>query len=207
MLEIGGGQDPHPAANVIVDKFLDDNKHRMRGADFVATGRLMATMSDGTAREADEFHPEVVQADVCNLPFSDKTFDFCIAKDILEHVPDIEKACSEISRVAKAGMVDVPRLTSEYLWPMAEGVHIWCFEEGPHGLVAYKKEFVSPFGNVMHELFAASPAMREAWSRSRHYFHLVGFWQGKLAVSIGAPVTAEWLNGTREIQDIMGVGL
>lgn len=202
ILEVGGGQDPHPASDVIVDKYLDDNRHRMGGVGFMSEGRLVAALPDGTVRVAGAFQPKIIQADVCSMPFEDKEFDFCIAKDILEHVLDIEQACREISRVAKAGFIDCPRLTSEYLWPQGD-IHLWVFENGPRGLIAHRKQFDSPFGKTLHDAFAASDEMKAAWSKSRHYFHLAGFWQDALGVEIGAPETAQWLRGT---WDIGGVG-
>ena len=30
VLDIGGGHNPHPRANVVVDKFVDSNNHRGR---------------------------------------------------------------------------------------------------------------------------------------------------------------------------------
>jgi ubiquinone/menaquinone biosynthesis C-methylase UbiE len=44
---------------------------------------------------------EVVQGDVVNLPFEDETFDVTFSFKVLSHVPEIEKAISEISRVTK----------------------------------------------------------------------------------------------------------
>lgn len=43
------------------------------------------------------------QADIQNIPFDDSTFDFVIANMMLYHVPDIDKALSEVRRVLKPG--------------------------------------------------------------------------------------------------------
>jgi SAM-dependent methyltransferase len=46
-----------------------------------------------------------VQGDVTQLPFPDSHFDVVFCAEVLEHVPALEKACSEISRVARRAVV------------------------------------------------------------------------------------------------------
>lgn len=41
--------------------------------------------------------------DLCNLTFPDEAFDQLISLDVLEHIPDYEKAFSECFRVIKKG--------------------------------------------------------------------------------------------------------
>ena len=47
----------------------------------------------------------VVQGDVIQLPFEDESFDVTFSFKVLSHVPEIEKAITEISRVTKEGGV------------------------------------------------------------------------------------------------------
>ena len=44
-----------------------------------------------------------VKADICNLPFSDDTFDVILCNHVLEHIPDDKKAMEELFRVLKPG--------------------------------------------------------------------------------------------------------
>lgn len=74
-------------------------------------------------KKAEEFMGELrVDLRVANatkLPFKDKTFDRIIATEILEHIPDDEKAISEMFRVLKTGgtiMVTVPSNNYPFLW-------------------------------------------------------------------------------------------
>ncbi len=55
---------------------------------------------------AEDLHPDVV-GDVTSLPFEDNTFDVVCVCEVLEHIPfeKVEKALSEIVRVAKKGVV------------------------------------------------------------------------------------------------------
>lgn len=65
VLDVGSGHKPHPRADVLCDKFLDDNAER--GFDLVVDRPLVA-------------------GDVQNLPFRSDAFDFIITRHILEHV-------------------------------------------------------------------------------------------------------------------------
>jgi SAM-dependent methyltransferase len=59
----------------------------------------------------------VERGDICAMPFSDGSFDFVLATDIIEHVEDDDRALSEIRRVLKPGgrcLITVPAFPS--LW-------------------------------------------------------------------------------------------
>ncbi len=185
VLEVGGGQDPHPADDVIVEKYLDDNKHRMMKSDPITKSRLRGMTHNGPGADVGAFDPDIVQADVEEMPFEDKSFDFVICKDVLEHCDDPVKAAAEMSRVGKAGFCDTPKLTSEMLWPQPD-IHKYVFDyDGQGGLVGRAIEFVSPFGNILHKMFEANGEMQYAWAASRYYFHAIIFWENELRVTIG----------------------
>ncbi len=44
-----------------------------------------------------------VKADICNLPFGDKEFDFILCNHVLEHIPDDTQAMRELYRILKPG--------------------------------------------------------------------------------------------------------
>jgi SAM-dependent methyltransferase len=44
-----------------------------------------------------------VQADACDLPFADESFDYAVCVHTLEHIPDDRQALSEIHRVLRPG--------------------------------------------------------------------------------------------------------
>ena len=60
---------------------------------------------------------KVVQGKATELPFSDQSFDYCVAMHIAEHLPKAEVPLffSEITRVAKAGYIEVPSIFMELL--------------------------------------------------------------------------------------------
>jgi SAM-dependent methyltransferase len=45
----------------------------------------------------------IVAGDACQLPFPDESFDVVICRDVIEHVPDAEKAIDEARRVLRLG--------------------------------------------------------------------------------------------------------
>lgn len=121
VLEVGGGHNPNPRSNIIVDKFIDSNFHRK---------------GDIKVLENQQF----IQADGEQLPFKDKAFDYVISAQVLEHVEDPEKFLSEQVRVAKQGYIEVPSLIGEYLFPKKS--HKWVILEIDKQLVIVEKEKV-----------------------------------------------------------------
>jgi SAM-dependent methyltransferase len=121
VLEVGGGHDPNPRSNVIVDKFIDTNYHR--------SGNIKVLMNQ-----------EFVQAEGESLPFGDKEFDYVICNHVLEHVEDPIKFLKEQSRVAKRGYLEVPSLIGEYLAPKKS--HRWLILEIDEKIVAVEKSKV-----------------------------------------------------------------
>ncbi len=108
VLEIGGGHNPHPRSNVVVDKFPDLNYHRS---------------GDMKLLKNQQFIP----ADGEDLPFKDKEFDYVICCQVLEHVDDPAKFLKEQFRVAKRGYIETPSLFGEHLFPRES--HKWILHE------------------------------------------------------------------------------
>jgi len=67
------------------------------------------TALDLTMPQLDFDRVRPVQGDVTKLQFPDDNFDVAFCAEVLEHVPALQKACSEIERVARhAVMIGVP---------------------------------------------------------------------------------------------------
>lgn len=114
--DYGGGTNPNPAAQVVVDI----NPGGWKGQD------------------ARELGLEVRTADVQNLRgvVKDKEFDFVIASHVAEHVENPIAFCKEMMRTAKAGYIETPAPTYELFFEWIE--HRWvvgtmgdalCFRE------------------------------------------------------------------------------
>lgn len=66
-----------------------------------------------------------VLADINNLPFANKKFDFVYCSHVLEHVDDPERACSELIRVGRGSYVETPNFMKDCLFSWAEDMHRW----------------------------------------------------------------------------------
>jgi SAM-dependent methyltransferase len=122
-----------------------------RGAKVVAFDYDAAELKDvrglfAAMSEVGEAGPgaagDVANGDGCHLPFPDNTFDRIIAAEVLEHIPDDQRAMAELARVLKPGgriAVTVPAwlaervcwaLTDEYHAPFVAGGHVRIYTEG-----------------------------------------------------------------------------
>jgi SAM-dependent methyltransferase len=108
VLEVGGGHNPHPRANIVVDKFVDNNYHRNGDIKILK-------------------HQQFISAAGESLPFKDKEFDYVICCQVLEHVEDPLKFLTEQFRVAKKGYIETPSLIGEHLFPKES--HKWILHD------------------------------------------------------------------------------
>lgn len=108
VLDVGGGHNPHPRANVVVDKYTDTNFHR-----------------SGDIKVLDK--QQFISADGESLPFGDHEFDYVICCHVLEHVENPVKFLSELFRVGKRGYIETPSLIGEVLAPRIS--HKWIIHE------------------------------------------------------------------------------
>lgn len=103
-----------------------------RGADVVAFDRDGEALRDVDAmframaeegQVPDGARARVVEGDALGLPFDDASFDVVLASEILEHIPDDDRAIDEIARVVRPGghvAVSVPRWLPERIcWALS----------------------------------------------------------------------------------------
>lgn len=81
----------------------------------------------------EEFHRDrnlYVSCPMESMPFGDKEFDFARCHHVIEHVQDPDKACSEIVRIAKAGIISFPPMQAEIQFGRRD--HNWfvCIDKG-----------------------------------------------------------------------------
>ena len=108
VLDVGSGDKPSWRADVLLDGYPDDE----HGGQRSGTGSTRVT------------RPLFV-ADAADMPFADHAFDYVICSHVLEHVPDPAAVIAELTRVARAGYIEVPEAASckiidfpSHLW--------WC---------------------------------------------------------------------------------
>lgn len=137
VLEVGGGHNPHPRSNVVVDKFADSNYHR--SADIKVYKNQIFQEADGE-----------------NLPFKENEFDYVICNHVLEHVDNPDRFMNEQARVAKRGYMETPSLIGEHLIPKKS--HRWLILEIDGKIVMVEKERVGfhtshDFGDLFLDYF------------------------------------------------------
>lgn len=69
-------------------------------------------------KRADGKYHSIIHGDATSLPFEDETFQTAISACALEHIPDLEKALSEVRRVLKPGGVFIFSVPSIYFGDM-----------------------------------------------------------------------------------------
>ncbi|WP_205696619.1 hypothetical protein [Conexibacter sp. SYSU D00693] len=125
-----------------------------------------------------------VVRDICDRkpwPFADDQFDFSICVTTLEDVRDPIWVCSELSRVSKAGYVEVPTIEAELIFNvegdgpwLGHDHHRWFCDLEAEGLV---------FTHKLHSIhddwtLRVLPRWREQMALEDH---LLGcFWEGEL---------------------------
>ncbi|MGQ9548795.1 MAG: class I SAM-dependent methyltransferase [Roseiflexus sp.] len=136
MLEIGSGDNPHPRADVLLDRYPGAD-NRERGGDLVVDRPL-------------------VVADAHYLPFKDGAFAYTICSHILEHMDDPLQFAAELRRVSAAGYIQSPSEIAERLFHWS--FHRWCVNLEGDTLVLHPRESHEPFGELFDYLYAYNPA-------------------------------------------------
>jgi len=140
ILDIGGGHFPFALATHIVDIISYEDFQRLlkerKYSEFGYWGADELNFSKNTW----------YSVDICKekLPFEDKYFDFCVCCSTLEDLPNPFKVIEEISRVSKAGYIEVPSKEIECTLGVEGGVltrfytgyyhHLWLFTKKKEGL-------------------------------------------------------------------------
>lgn len=160
VLEVGSGHRPHPRADVLTDKYLEDLE---RG------GRLVADRP-------------FVQAGAESLPFRKRAFDYVLCRHVLEHVEDPEAFFLELGRVGPAGYIETPSVIWEHLHPQRTH-HRWLVLEVDGELVMMRKtqaNMGSPFGSLFETMNKHSLEYRLLIRRYADLFFVRHHWNGKI---------------------------
>ena len=110
VLDVGGWAGPLNRADWMIDR----EPYETRGL----------TMPQGFGPPPERFTKDTwVERDICDRepwPFEDDFFDFVICTFTLEDLRDPIGVCHEMSRVGKAGYIEVPSLLDELSWAVPE---------------------------------------------------------------------------------------
>ncbi|MHB8481839.1 MAG: methyltransferase domain-containing protein [Nitrospiria bacterium] len=162
ILEIGSGHNPDSRADILVDKFIDD--HREREGRLIIDRPLI--IADGEA-----------------LPFRRNSFDYIIAKHVLEHSTEPESFLKEMERVGKGGYIETPNPVAEKLfnWPF----HRWFVSCEDGELILKKKEETDvQFGNFFHLLVSSRLSVRIFLRLNHKLFNTCFEWKRSIPFKI-----------------------
>ncbi|MBA2349187.1 MAG: class I SAM-dependent methyltransferase [Solirubrobacterales bacterium] len=159
VLDVGGWAAPLARADVVLDLL----PYETRGL-YGAPGE----------RARERVRAETwVQHDICArepFPFADDAFDMVVCSHTLEDVRDPIWVCSELSRIGKAGYVEVPSRLEEQSWGVNGGWvgwshHHWLIEVVDEGIEFVFKPHVlhvqEDHGWTFSQAFAAGLAPEE----------------------------------------------
>lgn len=167
VLDVGSGNDPHPRADILCDKFVLDDTER--------EGRLVADRP-------------IVGGDLEALPFRDQSIDFVIASHVLEHVTDPQKAVSELQRVAKRGYIETPAEFGGKLMDLPG--HRWYVRQEGDTLIFSGKSvgmFDDHLNGVMFGMWKRDRGfMRFFWDHPDLFFVRYR-WEGKIPIRVIPP--------------------
>jgi SAM-dependent methyltransferase len=137
VLDVGSGHNPHPRANVLLDKHLKDDTER-----------------SGKPIKIDE-EKDFVEGNAESMPFGDKEFDYIIASHVAEHVDNPERFCKELMRVGKRGYIETPSKFAEILFD--EPYHKWYVYTNKKGGLVFeeitKRARLGLIGKVFYAAF------------------------------------------------------
>jgi uncharacterized protein YbaR (Trm112 family) len=171
VLDIGSGDGPTPAADVLCDRFVADDAER--------TASLCLDRP-------------FVAGDIEKLPFRDKAFDFVYCSHVLEHTTDPGRAVAELQRIARAGYVEVP---SEYLEKSCKSTpsHLW-FVRREEGVLVFRPKPAGVLDEGLNRVFDERLMSRDPlytafhWSRFYDLFNIGLRWEGSIPFRVeGAP--------------------
>ncbi|MFT7602350.1 MAG: SAM-dependent methyltransferase [Acidimicrobiales bacterium] len=155
--DVGSGAFPNPRANVLVDLHVHDDLHR-NGTGLSFAGKPFT------------------RADVCRLPFPDKSIDFVIVSHLAEHVDDPDAFCAELRRACKRGYIETPSPLGDRL--LHEDYHLWRVGVRSGELRFVRKTQPSPLARRAGNLFYAT--YNAGLPRSRRTFSLPSGRVGRL---------------------------
>ena len=176
VLDVGSGDKPHWRADVLLDRFPGDEHGGQRS---------------GTSRS--RVDRPLFDADAADMPFADKVFDFVICSHVLEHVERPNAVVAELTRVAKAGYIEVPEAASAKIVDFPS--HLWwvTFDDGV--LVFTAKS--APYFDADIDRYLTASGMRQPLSDllDKHLDHRVIelWWTDSVRCRVVGGPTAEIL--------------
>jgi len=115
VLEVGPGGNPHPRADVLLDKkfHTEEETLHQRGDAPKRNHKKQLVLFDGE-----------------HFPFKNKCFDYVICSHVLEHVQNIEAFLAELQRIASRGYLEFPTIYYDYIYNFPEHLTFLFHRDG-----------------------------------------------------------------------------
>ena len=107
VIDIGGGHNSFHRANVVIEKYLNNNYER------------------GAKLKINKYQ-YVIESDGIRLPFKNKSIDYTYSNHVIEHSSDPKKFIKELVRVSSCGYLGIPSALSEMIFN-GYPYHKWIF--------------------------------------------------------------------------------
>lgn len=170
VLEVGSGNNPRHESSILCDRFIHTN-HQRAGEFSIVINR-----------------PFVV-ADGYKLPFQDNAFDYVICSHVLEHLTHPEKFIKELTRVAKAGYIEVPNIFGERLFGW--DFHLWYCQVKNKKLIFSQKKEGEQYDGFFHKLIVQSLGFRKFFEKNESTFYVRYEWKNSIPFAIKKISTRE----------------
>lgn len=178
VLDVGSGDKPHWRADIFVDAMIDDSHSSQRSA-----GGSVAIVGP------------LFQADLADLPFRDKIFDYVICSHVLEHVIDPISCIYEMVRVGKRGYIELPFAGLQKIHDFP--VHLWFCDKTPDGTLIFTAKPQKHFDAQITQ-FISYPKILSGLARTIRWQPDCAFvqlwWEEKISVQIEGSPNIELLN-------------
>ncbi|MDC1142363.1 class I SAM-dependent methyltransferase [Planctomycetota bacterium] len=136
VIDLGSGASPVEGATAAVDMLIEPEQRSYGQGARIDVRALEARGIQFVEQSIDQ-----------STPFEDNQFDFAYSSHVIEHVAQPGKACDEMMRVAKRGLLRCPAVMAEYLY--GREYHRWMVVQRAATILFIEKNELeySPFGS------------------------------------------------------------
>ena len=171
VLDIGNGGDPFPYATILMDRFLDPSSTNTRTEALVTQNKPF------------------VLADIHDLPFRNKSFDYIYCSHVLELVDNPLRACQEIMRIGKRGFIETPTAGKDMLFAWAKDLQKWHVVAIGRNLYFFEysqRQLDGINSNVWRDLILSDHRnpLQEVFYQNLDIFNVMFTWEDQFSVFV-----------------------
>ena len=187
VLDVGSGDKPSWRADVLLDGYPEETHTGQRSG----SGRT-------------RIDRPLFRADAARMPFADGAFDYVICSHVLEHVPDPTAVIHELTRVARAGYIEVPEASAAKLQDFP--THLWwCrLDETAHPPTLVFTAKTAPYFDAEIDAYLRRTGLEKRLGRmleSRFEHNIVSLrWVGEVPHRVVGELDPEFVSSTVEAQ-------